>query len=216
MDREIVNYIIKYFHNLMTDDEKLALKYRMHTYKISDNHPINSMMNSSGPKMSESLQDSYDKFELDIATRIMTEIPEKVFLNYCPKCNKLARTPFAQQCRYCRYSWHLLKVARFKINSSFQLTGRSFYLIGQLIEGEINPGQFIDLRTLGIFKEVKIESIEFALKWQNEMRYEDIALGIDTLTEEEKQYFKNRDSLSVSDIVCKIPSKNLMPPQKNV
>jgi ribosomal protein L40E len=26
-------------------------------------------------------------------------------LNLCPKCNGIARTPEAKQCRYCKYTW---------------------------------------------------------------------------------------------------------------
>jgi hypothetical protein len=48
MDKETSNYIRNYFSNLMTDDEKLALKYHMYTYKASDNTNIRSMMIEKG------------------------------------------------------------------------------------------------------------------------------------------------------------------------
>ncbi|MCJ8155648.1 hypothetical protein MKJ01_17975 [Chryseobacterium sp. SSA4.19] len=79
MNRETVIYIINYFRNLMSIDEKLTLKYKM----------------MECPELEE-----------DIAKRIMKETPDKVFFNNCSKCGKLARTPFAKQCRYCGYSWH--------------------------------------------------------------------------------------------------------------
>jgi hypothetical protein len=44
------------------------------------------------------------KLEENIANRILTDHKDEV-LNYCPKCEKLARTPKARQCRYCGNKW---------------------------------------------------------------------------------------------------------------
>lgn len=121
----------------------------------------------------------------------MKEAPEKVFLNNCPKCNKLARTPYARQCRHCGHSWHELTAAKFKLNSTFQLIGRQFFLLGEITKGEIKQGQFMDLTMLGLNKKPKIEAFEFALKRQDRKVWEDIGLGTNELTEEEKEYLKN-------------------------
>jgi len=40
------------------------------------------------------------------AQRILTENGERVFLNFCPRCAALARTPTARQCRFCGHDWH--------------------------------------------------------------------------------------------------------------
>lgn len=111
MDKETVNYIINYFSKLMTDDEKAALKYHILMYKSSDNPKMRDVMSKKGwinssPEIINFLKDGYEEFELNVVKRIMSETPEKVFFNNCPKCNKLARTPNAKQCRYCTYSWH--------------------------------------------------------------------------------------------------------------
>lgn len=63
---------------------------------------------SEKPEIKEFLKNGYEEFELNVAVRIMKEIPEKVFLNKCPQCNGLARTPYAKQCRYCTHHWHTL------------------------------------------------------------------------------------------------------------
>ncbi|WP_185146513.1 hypothetical protein [Chryseobacterium lactis] len=158
---------------------------------------------SSDPEITNLLENGYEIFEQNIVTRIMTETPEKVFFNNCPKCNKLARTPYAKQCRYCGYSWHHLVVAEFKIKSVLQITGRKFFLLGEMIKGEIKEGQQIDLTLLGINKKPKIEAIEFALTRKNGEAREDIGLGISTLTEEEKLYLKNIDSFTKPvNIIC--------------
>ncbi|MBB4806992.1 hypothetical protein HNP38_002288 [Chryseobacterium defluvii] len=111
IDKEAANYIRNYFSNLMTNDEKLALKHHIYTYKSSDNPTMRKMMLEKGwinsdPEIINFLKNGYEEFELNVAKRIMAETPQKVFFNNCPKCNKLARTPYAKQCRYCGYSWH--------------------------------------------------------------------------------------------------------------
>jgi hypothetical protein len=193
VDRELASYIRTYFSELMTDDERLALKYHMFTYKTEDNPKMRQALVDRGwiterKDIQEFLKDGYEEFELNVANRVMTETAEKVFLNNCPKCKKLARTPFAKQCRYCKYNWHDKTVAQFKLTSSFQLTDRQFFLIGQITNGEIKKGQFMDLTMLGLNKRPKIEAIEFVLKRQDEKSWEDIALGTIELTQEDKDF----------------------------
>lgn len=79
---------------------------------------------------------------------------------------KLARTPYTKQCRFCGYSsYHI--AAKFKLDNVFHLTGRGFYLLGEIIEGEINPGQLVDLKVLEINKDLKIAYVELADKQSN-------------------------------------------------
>lgn len=199
MDKETVHYIITYFRNLMTHDEKLALKSQRFTYKNYGSSEMNRTLKekgriSSDPEIAAFLQNGYDEFELNVAQRIMAETPEKVFFNNCPQCSRLARTPYAKQCRHCGYSWHKL-VAKFKIDSVFQLTNRSFYLLGEILDGEINPGQLIDLTATGLHKKIKIESIELVDKPNDGKPWNGIALGTNELTEEDKKYLKQQSFL---------------------
>lgn len=196
MDRETIDYVIRYFRRLMTENETLALNHHMYTYKSSDSIYLKNIMIERGwintePEIIKLLENGYEAFEQNTVKRIMRETPEKVFFNYCPNCNKLARTPQAKQCRYCGYSWHHLTVAQFKLNNVFQLTGRNFFLIGQIAEGKIKEGQRIDLRILGLNKKPKIQSIEFALTRQDGKAWEDIALAINELTTEDQEYLKS-------------------------
>lgn len=199
MDKETISYIINYFSHLMTHREKLAWKSHVFTYKTSKNAEMRKILIkenwiSSDPEITSLLQNGYDEFELNIVKRIMAETPEKVFFNNCPQCNRLARTPYAKQCRHCGYSWHNL-VAKFKIDSAFQLTDRSFYFLGEIIEGEINPGQLMDLTTIGLHKKIKIESIELGNKPNNGNPWNGIGLGTNELTEDDKEYVKQQASL---------------------
>ncbi len=111
MDQDKVQYILRYFMDLMTDHEISALKNHMYTSKTSDNSTLRNIMTERkwidyNPEIVKLLESGYDEFELFVATRIMDENPEKVIFNNCPKCGKLARTPYAKQCRFCSYDWH--------------------------------------------------------------------------------------------------------------
>lgn len=195
MNNDKIPYIINYFSHLMTHDEKLALKYKIFNANASENAKMRSMMIEKGwinasPEVVNFLENSCEKFELDIVKRILTETPEKVFFNNCPKCNKLARTPYAKQCRFCSYSWHHLTVAQFKLENVFQLTDRGFYLIGEIVTGNINKDCFMDLSML-INKKIKIEEIEFATK-NNSMLWNGIGLKTSDITEENKLFLKQK------------------------
>jgi hypothetical protein len=59
----------------------------------------------SDVNLSELTNDGYDAYKIRIATRIFDEYKDELELNLCPKCNKIARTPEAKQCRFCSHSW---------------------------------------------------------------------------------------------------------------
>ena len=166
MDKETARYIRRHFPNLMSDDEKIALRHN-------------------------SFIEGYDNFERKVAKRIVQQNPGKVYFNNCPKCNKLARTPYASQCRHCGHTWRDRIVGQFKINRSFQLSNKPFFLLGQITNGEVNIGNFIDLTMLGLNARPKIEGIEFALINEDENMREDIGLAINELSEEDMLYVKN-------------------------
>ena len=200
MDTQTAKYIINYFPNLLTDLERRAIRHTQSTSKLehrtSDNADlikvyIEKDWLTSDQKVLDLLKDGYEQFELNTANRIVSQSSDKVFFNNCPKCTQLSRTPYARQCRFCGHNWYDLRVGQFKLNNSFQITGREFFLLGQITNGEIKEGQFIDLPMLGLNKKPKIEVIEFALKRQDGEVWEDIGLGTNELTEEDKEYIKS-------------------------
>jgi hypothetical protein len=211
VDSETAKYIINYFSNLLTSAERMAIKHTTSTYKLehstSDNTKVTRIYREKGWLTADQnaidlLKDGYDNFELNVANRIINQNPDKVFFNNCPKCNKLARTPYARQCRHCGHNWHAITVAKFKLNASFQVKGGQFFLLGEITKGKIKQGQFMDLTILGLNKKPKIEAIEFALKRQDSKALEDIGLGTNELTEEEKEYIKSKSSLGTTfDII---------------
>lgn len=118
MDKETAKYIIDYFSTLLNEKEKLALKHWHATFKINSGNSNREYILAKTNFYKESgwitedktalqlLKDGYDNFELNVAQRILENHKNKIFLNNCKKCGKLARTPQAKQCRFCGYDWH--------------------------------------------------------------------------------------------------------------
>ena len=74
MDRDAVKYLIDHYLNLVPLEIKSKLKYPyLQDYEIESENKR-------------------------IAEIILNDYSDKVFLNNCPKCGKLARTPKAKQC----------------------------------------------------------------------------------------------------------------------
>lgn len=82
MEKEKIDYLIRYFLHLLPHEEK-------HTYE----YPYLSL--------------DEKKLEKErLAIVLWEKYKDKIDLNNCPKCGKTARTPKAKQCRFCRHDWH--------------------------------------------------------------------------------------------------------------
>jgi hypothetical protein len=110
---ETADYIIAYYSDLLTPDEKKALRHFRSTTKLEEAKDLRLTRMylktgwlSDDPLILNYLSDGYIQFTLNCAKRVLTECPDKVFFNLCQECGKLARTPQAKQCRFCRYDWH--------------------------------------------------------------------------------------------------------------
>ena len=112
METDLGEYIITYYPHLLTEHERIAHKHHLATLKAEDKESekhANLLMNMWGTKDKDilsMLDDGYDAFKRMVTERILREEPDKVFINHCPNCGKLARTPKAKQCRFCGHDWH--------------------------------------------------------------------------------------------------------------
>lgn len=111
---EKANYIIIHYMSLLTEPEMTALKHHRHSLKLQELPDselrtkiyLRNQWLSDEPEILKQLEEGYVQFILTTAERILRENPDKVFFNLCPRCDKLARTPQANQCRFCGYDWH--------------------------------------------------------------------------------------------------------------
>lgn len=57
------------------------------------------------PKTNQLVNLGAENMKVEIADRLLKEVGKQI-INNCPKCGKLARTPYAKQCRHCGHDWH--------------------------------------------------------------------------------------------------------------
>jgi hypothetical protein len=110
---ETAEYIIMHYSNLLSLLEKAALRHHRSKLKLekAENDKVADLYYKKGwlsenPKVLNYLSNGYVSFVIGCAERILQEASNKVILNHCPNCQRLARTPFAKQCRHCHHNWH--------------------------------------------------------------------------------------------------------------
>jgi hypothetical protein len=110
-ETDLEQYIVIHYHHLLTLEEKLAYKHHLTSEKAENSNEnfgkmLLSRWGTTNKEALKLLEGGYNDFKKNVANRILTERPKEVFINNCPKCGKLARTPLAKQCRFCGHDWH--------------------------------------------------------------------------------------------------------------
>ena len=118
MNSRLAYYVISYFPSFMTESERRTHHHLMVTMKATKGrsdamaqeeakrHIVLSTSLSGDSEVLQLASNGYQSFAEQTARRILADYREGVFLNCCPRCGELARTPKARQCRYCRHDWH--------------------------------------------------------------------------------------------------------------
>ena len=112
VDRDLANYVFCYFSRFMDSTERIECSYLLHRVKAAASQ-LRSLDDDKShvPTVADResvllAQDRYSAFAGRTGERILAECRDGVFLNRCPRCGRVARTPTAKQCRYCRHDWH--------------------------------------------------------------------------------------------------------------
>jgi len=102
---DLAYYVVRYYPNLMTDVEQRANGHLIATLKATmgrddtgaqeeaKQKKIYRRLISDDPEVLELSRDGLQAFRARTATRILQDHGNDVFLNHCPRCHKLARTP---------------------------------------------------------------------------------------------------------------------------
>jgi hypothetical protein len=119
LNRELIDYILRYHRHLMTDIERQAeihlvitLKRTLGRTDVAAQEEARKSMLDDPSGLSDDrdvlllAKDGYEAFQTRTAKRILQEYGEQRILKGCPKCGELLRTPTARQCRFCNYDWH--------------------------------------------------------------------------------------------------------------
>lgn len=109
---QLAKYIFDWCPNLLTDEERKARKHLIGMDKVENTESekmkifIGKSWQSNDEKVLKLLESGAENFYKNAVERVLRQNPNRDFLNLCPKCNSLARTPQANQCPKCFYSWH--------------------------------------------------------------------------------------------------------------
>lgn len=119
MDRDLVTYVSTYFCELMTPAEREAERHLSTVYKMMDGRSdaaaqaeawgkggARRRWMSEDPEVLRLAADGLEAFRERFTARVLAERPSEVFLNRCPKCGGLTRTPRAKLCLHCGHDWH--------------------------------------------------------------------------------------------------------------
>jgi len=117
MNPDLAYYVIRYYPQLMTRIEWRANMHLISTLKATlgrddvaaQQEAVNQKdywrWATDDPEVLELTGNGRQDFRARTATRILADHRNEVFLNHSPRCHELARTPKAQQCRFCGYHW---------------------------------------------------------------------------------------------------------------
>jgi hypothetical protein len=115
-EQEIACYVWQFYRDLFTAAEKRAYRpYLWQRMKVEKNRDIvDDEWTRSGlagdAAVMALLSDGVEAFHRRAAQRVLQEHSDAVFLNRCPRCNRLVRTPRARQCLWCGYDWHRTEI----------------------------------------------------------------------------------------------------------
>jgi hypothetical protein len=127
----LVAYIIVFFAHFMTANERRAHQHLLSAEPLTETEQrfcdgiaweeargraVPEKMKSFMARRRSGLSDDPEVLRLAsgglkpffdrTAKRILAEERDNIFLNNCPVCGALARTPKARQCRVCGHDWH--------------------------------------------------------------------------------------------------------------
>jgi hypothetical protein len=113
MEKELTDYIFTYCSGFFSETESKAHRHHFGTIKFtsySENHTlikeVKKKFITDDPSVLKLLEGGYTEFMQNTAERIYKDHESDLELNLCPRCDKIARTPKAKQCRFCGYDWH--------------------------------------------------------------------------------------------------------------
>ena len=121
MNPNLAYYVVRYYSNFMTDVERRANGHLMGTMKatlgrddaLAQQEALGEKQYgrwvTDDPQVLALAKNGMQEFRVRTATRILADHSGEVFLNFCPRCHEIARTPRAQQCHVCGYDWHPAK-----------------------------------------------------------------------------------------------------------
>jgi hypothetical protein len=97
-EEHLTKYVIDYDGRLMTRAEWLAYRAFLAEGKIQHGYSPELLkdLRTGDPEAMSLMSQGVEQFRLQVRERILRDHQDKVFLNYCPRCGGLAKTPKAR------------------------------------------------------------------------------------------------------------------------
>lgn len=112
-DLVLTNYVWDHFRSLMSTFELQvgsAITWREKSARYENPKTVAKMRKHFGgaddPAVQAALSDGPEAYRRKVRDRILREHTAQVFINRCPKCQRVVRTPKAKQCFWCGHDWH--------------------------------------------------------------------------------------------------------------
>jgi hypothetical protein len=106
-------YVWQHYRHLFTDfDRKVSgrIIFEMktqHTPPELRDERFERVFGALDPAVTSALEEGHWAFLRRVRDRILAEDGDQVFINRCPVCRRIVRTPKAKQCLWCRHDWHV-------------------------------------------------------------------------------------------------------------
>jgi hypothetical protein len=111
-EAELTRYVWNYYGRLMTEFEQrvgwahLAEAKAAAGYSAIAEFILRRRGIVSDPEAEAALADGVEAFRRRVCRRLLAEHGAEVFVNRCPTCGRVVRTPQARQCFWCGFDWH--------------------------------------------------------------------------------------------------------------
>jgi hypothetical protein len=111
-EHEIATYVLRFHRELFTAAEHRAYQpYMWERMKVEKQRDVveyewKVTRIAEDTEVMALLADGVEAFHRGAAQRVLRENGVKVFLNRCPRCDRVVRTPKAHQCPWCGHDWH--------------------------------------------------------------------------------------------------------------
>jgi hypothetical protein len=111
-EAELATYVWTHYQHLFTPveakagwavhaDAKAAFGHKDVAEFIWKRHGL-----ADDPAVLAELAEGVEVFRRRAAHRVLREHAQQLFVNRCPRCNRVVRTPKARQCLWCGFDWH--------------------------------------------------------------------------------------------------------------
>ena len=111
-DDKLTAYIWNHYTHLMTDFERRvesAIILRTKVERNSDPRMADMLRQRWGgadaPAITAALQQGTDVFRQQVCKRLLAAYGDQMFINRCPACQRIVRTPKARLCVWCGHTW---------------------------------------------------------------------------------------------------------------